>query len=373
MAYTEPFDSVAADGKPSKVEKRAAVEPRSGNNVTLQQPSDGIRTTLILTRSDIEGLVSMSDVIAAVETAHADVARGTASQPSPTGLSLASSSAKFLMMPSLADRQGLAAVKLLADIPDNRTRELPVQRSILILVWQATGACAAIIHGQIPTRIRTAAASAVATRHLARPDSRILGLIGAGDLAVEHVNAMMQVRPIERVLVWSRNPATIVRFTARVKLNFPGLQIESATSPREVVEGSDVVCTLTPSREPVVEGAWFKPGLHINAVGAPPRADHREVDFAGMARARVFLDSIGTAMHNSGDILLALADGAITKDQVATELGQIITGSVQGRTSRDDVTLYNSVGIGIQDLAIGGLILDRARQKGVGLEIDLSA
>ena len=133
---------------------------------------------------------------AAVEAAQGDVARGTASQPSPTALELASSSAKFLMMPSLADRQGLASVKLLADIPDNRMRELPVQRSVLILVWQATGACAAIIHGQIPTRIRTAAASAVATRHLARPDSRILGLIGAGDLAVEHVNAIMQVRPI---------------------------------------------------------------------------------------------------------------------------------------------------------------------------------
>jgi alanine dehydrogenase len=343
------------------------------NNETLGQSPDGMRTTLVLSRSDIDGLVSMSDVIAAVEAAHGDVARGTASQPSPTALSLASSSAKFLMMPSLADRQGLASVKLLADIPGNKVRELPVQRSVLILVSQATGACAAIIHGQIPTRIRTAAASAVATRHLARPDSRVLGLIGAGDLAVEHVSALLQVRQIERVLVWSRNPATVFRFTAQVKLNFPGLAIDSATSPREVVEGSDIVCTLTPSREPVVEGAWFKPGLHINAVGAPPRADHREIDSAGLARARVFLDSLGTAMHESGDILLALADRAITKDQVATELGQVITGAVPGRTSRDDVTLYNSVGIGIQDLAIGGLILERARQKGVGLKIDLGA
>jgi ornithine cyclodeaminase/alanine dehydrogenase len=276
-------------------------------------------------------------------------------------------------MPSLADRQGLAAVKLLADIPDNKERELPVQRSVLVLVWQATGACAAIIHGQIPTRIRTAAASAVATRHLSRPDSRVLGLIGAGDLAVEHVNAMMQVRPIERVLVWSRNPATVARFAARVKLTFPDLAIDRAASPRAVVEGSDIVCTLTPSREPVVEGAWFKPGLHINAVGAPPRADHREIDSAGLARARVFLDSLGTAMHESGDVLLALADAAITKEQVATELGQVIAGVVPGRTARDDVTLYKSVGIGIQDLAIGGLLLERARQKGVGLEIDLGA
>jgi len=354
-------------------EKGIAMGLNPGNSETFGHCRNGVRTTLILSRSDIAGLVSMSDVIAAVETAQGDVARGTASQPSPTAMSLASSSAKFLTMPSLADRQGLASVKLLADIPGNKERELPVQRSVLILVSQATGACAAIIHGQIPTRLRTAAASAVATQHLARPDCRILGLIGAGDLAVEHVNALLQVRQIDRVLVWSRNPATVCRFTAQVKLNFPGLAVVSAASPREVVEGSDIVCTVTPSREPIVEGAWFKPGLHVNAVGAPPRGDHREIDSAGLAKARVFLDSLGTAMHESGDILLALADGAITEGHVGTELGQVIAGTVPGRISREDVTLYNSVGIGIQDLAIGGLILDRARQKGVGLEIDLGA
>ena len=136
---------------------------------------------------------------------------------------------------------------------------------------------------------------------------------------------------------------------------------------------SDIVCTLTPSREPIVEGAWFKPGLHVNAVGAPPRPDHREIDSAGMARARVFLDSIATAMHDSGDVLLAIADGAITKNQVATELGDVINGAAPGRTSREDITLYNSVGIAMQDLAIGSLLLARARQKGVGLEIDLGA
>ena len=135
-----------------------------------------------------------------------------------------------------------------------------------------------------------------------------------------------------------RNPATVVGFAARIKLNFPGLEIESAASPRAVVEGSDVVCTLTPSREPIVEGAWFKPGLHINAVGAPPRADHREIDSAGLARARVVLDSVGTAMHESGDVLLALADGAITKDQVLTELGQVIIGAAPGRAPRYDET-----------------------------------
>jgi ornithine cyclodeaminase/alanine dehydrogenase len=331
------------------------------------------RTTLVLSRSDVEGLVTMAEVIAAVETAHADVSTGIAAQPAAVALSLASSPAAFLAMPALADRQGLAVVKLLADIPGNAARNLPVQRSVVVLVSQATGAPTAIIHGQIPTRIRTAAASAVATRHLARPDSRVLGLIGAGDLAVEHVRAVVEVRPIERVLVWSRTAATLSRFSERIRRDFPGLAVEGASSPREVFASSDVVCTLTPSREPIVEGAWFKPGLHVNAVGAPPRPDHREIDSAGMARARVFLDSIEMAMHDSGDVLLALADGAITREHVATELGDVITGAAPGRTSRDDITLYNSVGLAIQDLAIGNLLLARARQHGVGQEIDLAA
>ena len=336
-------------------------------------PTPSPRPMLVLSRTDSEGLVTMAEVIALVETAHADLSASTAAQPAAVALSLASGSSVFLAMPALADRQGLAVVKLLADIPTNAARKLPVQRSVVALVSQETGACEAIIHGQIPTRLRTAAASAVATKHLSRADSRVLGLIGAGALAVEHVRAIMEVRPIERVLVWSRTGATVSRFIEQVGRDFPDLKIESADSPKEIFAVSDIVCTLTPSRDPIVEGAWFKPGQHINAVGAPPRPDHREIDSAGMAAAKIFLDSAEMAMHDSGDLLLALADGSITHEQVRPELGDVITGAAAGRTSADDITLYNSVGLAIQDLAICSLILERARQKGVGQEIDFNA
>lgn len=329
-------------------------------------------TTLLLSRSDIQGLVTMAEVVAAVEAAHADVSAGSAAQPAAIALSLPSSSAAFLAMPALADRQGLAVVKLLADIPGNAARSLPVQRSVIVLVSQATGAPAAIMHGQIPTRIRTAAASAVASRHLSRPDSRVLGLVGAGALAVEHVRSHLEVRPIERVIVWSRTSATVYRFMEQIAADFPNLIVDHAASPAAVFAEADIVCTLTPSREPVVEGAWFRPGQHVNAVGAPPRPDHREIDSAGMARARVFLDSVDMAMHDSGDLLLAIADGAITREEAATELGDVITGASTGRTSPDEITLFNSVGLAIQDLAIGGLLIERAREKGVGQEINLA-
>jgi alanine dehydrogenase len=328
--------------------------------------------TLILSRSQVEGLVTMAEVIEAVEAAHADMSRGTAAQPSPGAMSRPSGSEAFLTMTALADRQGLAAVKLLADVPDNAARGLPTQRSVLMLVSKETGFCEAILHGQIPTRIRTAAASAVATRHLARPDSRVLGLIGAGDLAVEHVRALTHVRPFERVVFWTRNPETAARFARRIAEAHPGLDVAAMASPRAVFEGADVVCTLTPSRDPVVEGAWFRPGQHVNAVGAPPRPDHREIDSAGMARARVFLDSKATAMHESGDLLLAIAEDAITASDVGPEIGDVITGAAPGRTSPDEITLYNSVGVAMQDIAIGGLLLAKAREVGVGLEVDLA-
>ncbi len=331
------------------------------------------RTTLVLSRSEIEGLVTQAEVIEAVEAAHADMANGVAAQPAAVAMTLPNSTGTFLAMPALASRQGLAVVKLLADIPDNTARNLPMQRSVALLVSQETGAPIAIFHGQIPTRIRTAAASAVATKHLSRPNSRVLGLIGAGDLAVEHVRAIREVRSIEHVVVWSRTTATVARFIERVGKNFPELVLEAAGSPQEVFAQADIVCTLTPSRDAYVEGAWFKPGQHINAVGAPPRPDHREIDSAGMARARVFLDSVPMAMHDSGDLLLAIADGAITMEQASTEIGDVIAGTASGRASPDDITLFNSVGLAIQDLAIGNLLVARAREKGIGKEIDLAA
>ena len=327
--------------------------------------------TLLLTRSDIDGLVSMADVIEVVELAHADMSQGKSFQPVPTALELPSGSGLFLPMAALADRQGLAAVKFLADIPDNPERGLPIQRSVVVLLSHTTGECEAIIDGQILTRQRTAATSAVAARYLARGDSSVLGLVGAGKLAVEHVRALCEVLPIQRVLVWSRSEATIARFMKDVIERLDSVEVEVLGSPRDVVARSDVVCTLTPAREPVVEGSWFVPGLHINAVGAPPRADHREIDSAGMARAKVFVDSVATAIQKSGDVRIPLAEGVITEDHIRWELGDVIAGSSPGRTGNDDITLFNSVGIAIQDLALGSLLVERARVARVGIELDL--
>lgn len=330
--------------------------------------------TLFLSAADVDDLLSTKEVIDAVEQAHADLATGLATQPPVTTLDATDpdgagpgSGARFLPMTAISNRHQLAVVKFMADVPGNRGRGLPTQRSMIMVTSTATGECVAVIDGKFPTRDRTAAASAVASRHLARPDSSVLGLVGAGQLAVEHVAYVCAVLPIEQVVVWSRSPATLEAF--RTQVAGEGLPVTVADTPQDVVAAADVVCTLTPSREPIVKGAWFRPGQHINAVGAPPRPDHREIDSAGLAGATVVVDDHHISIGKSGDSVLALVDGAITTDHLSTELGQVITGQKPGRTSDDQITLYNSVGVAIQDLAIARLLIDRANEWGRGQRV----
>ena len=326
--------------------------------------------TLILKASELQALADMPGTIAAVERVFAGLSRGTAVQPAPDSLLLPSSDARFLPMAALSGAEELAAVKLLADIPANRESGLPTQRSTIMLVSQLTGETLAILDGKVPTRVRTAAASAVATKLLARPGSTTLGLVGAGALAVAHMEAMLAVLPIENVVVWSRSADTVTAFCGEVSHH--GLNITRVSSVQEVVEAADVLCTLTPAVEPLVKGEWFKPGLHVNAVGSRPRADHREIDSEGMVRARVFVDSLATARAKSGGLIIPVTEGVMSFEDVEAELGDVAAGTRAGRLGDEDVTLFNSVGIGLQDLAIGRLLYDAALSQGIGTHVELN-
>jgi ornithine cyclodeaminase/alanine dehydrogenase len=147
---------------------------------------------------------------------------------------------------------------------------------------------------------------------------------------------------------------------------------EVVDTPEQVVSSSDILCTLTPSRTPVVRGAWFRPGLHVNAVGSPPRRDYREIDTEGICRSRVVVDSFRAACQSSGDVLIPLAEGAISETHFGDELGQIIIRERPARTDADEITLYNSTGIGVQDIVTARLVVASARRAGLGTEIALS-
>ena len=324
---------------------------------------------LILTRSDIEPLLSMPAVIEAVQRAHADLALGRATQPDRHPAAVPDSDAVLVPMTAVLGPARIAGVKLLADVPANPAG--PRQQSTIVVVNPRTGTCEAFLHGEAITRYRTAATSAVATRLLSRPESSTLGLIGAGAQATAHLDAIRHVRPIDRVLVWSRTTDSARAFAERHSQ--PGLSIEVVDQPRDVVAGADILCTLTPAVQPIVRGAWFPAGLHVNAVGAPPRPDHREIDTDAVLRAYLVVDTIHTAVHESGAIVIPLATGELQAEQVTVELGAVLTGARPGRTSPDQITLFNSVGLPIQDLATARLVIDAANARNAGLHIDLTA
>lgn len=328
--------------------------------------------TLLLTAADIAALIADVDVVKAVETIHADLGVGCMIQPAPVSLGSDGDDAVFLPMAARSDRLGLAAVRLMADIPANASRDLPSQRSTLLVSSVDTGECVAVLDGALITRYRTAAASVVATRLLARSDARTLGLVGAGNLAVRHAIAFGAEADIRQFTVWSRSAATGARF-----LELAGPQIASrsvvAPDPLSVVESSDIICTLTPSVQPVVRGEWLQPGQHVNAVGARPRPTHRELDGTAMARGVIVVDSAPTAMAKSGDLLEAMREGAVRHDAPLRELGSIVVGRAPGRTSRDEITIYDSVGIAAQDLAVGAAIIDLALDRGTGQRVTFPA
>lgn len=324
---------------------------------------------LIISRSLATELLTLPDVLRAVETAHAELASGAAVQAARQNLDLPDTDLLLVPMLAASTTYQTAGLKLLVDAPSNPGRGAPRQQSTILLIDPATGRCEAVIDGAAVTLFRTAAASAIATKHLANPDAETLGLIGAGNQARAHVAAIRLVRPIRRVLVWSRSLATAQRLVSQIEAD--GLAVEISPEPQAVLAAADIVCTLTPSRDPIVHGRWLRAGQHINVVGAPPRPTHREVDEAAVARSRIVVDDRHVAMAESGALRVALESGAITEDALDTELGDVITGTRPGRRSRDDITLYNSVGIGIQDVVTARLVLDAAAKHQLGTEIGL--
>ena len=322
---------------------------------------------LIISRSVADELLTFEDVLPAVEAAHAELVSGRAAQALRPNLDVPGTDLLLVPMVAASTTYQTAGLKLLVDAPSNPGRGAPRQQSTILLIDPATGRCEAVLDGAAVTLFRTAAASAVATKHLANPDAQTLGLIGAGKQALAHLAAIRLVRPIQRVVVWSRTEATAQRLAAEID----GLPVEVAPDPEAVVAAADIVCTLTPSHDPIVRGAWLRPGQHLNIVGAPPRDTDREVDEQVVARSRVVVDDRHVALAESGALRAALSAGVVTEAALGTELGEVIAGTRPGRQAREDITLYNSVGVGIQDVVTARIVLDAAAKQHLGTEVGL--
>jgi len=291
-----------------------------------------------LEESTVGRLLSMEEVIPAMERALADFSSGTVVQPVRTMLPVAEHQGFLGLMPAYTG--SALGAKLVAFYPRNTS--VPTHHATILLFEPETGEPLVTMDGRLITEVRTAAVSAVATNHLARAAASVLAIIGSGMQARSHLDALRLVREFREVRVWS--PRRAAAFAEEHG-------VDAAASAEEAVRGADVVVTATTSPTPVLSGEWLSPGAHINAVGAP-RPDWRELDDEVLRRAKVYVDSREAAMKESGDVIAAR--------EVLAEIGEVISGAEQGRRSAEEVTLFKSLGLAVEDVATAELVYRNA-------------
>lgn len=303
----------------------------------------------VVTQADVPALLPMDECVEVMAEALKTLARGDAVLPLRSLMRLPDRPGLLGLMPAYLGAPAIMGLKVVSVMPQNHGTPYDSHQGAVLLFEVEHGRLLAVVDGSSVTAIRTAAVSGVATRALAREDAGDLAILGSGVQAVSHLEAMKAVRPLRRVRVWSRDAGRAREFAGRESAHH-GLPIEVAQSARAAVEGADLVCTTTSSREPVIEGAWLAPGVHINAVGACFK-DTRELDTAAVSGARLVVDRRESALNESGDFLIARSEGAIGDDHIVGELGEVLLGRVPGRRTPDERTLFKSLGIAIEDLA----------------------
>jgi alanine dehydrogenase len=326
------------------------------------------RKTLILSRTDMMGLVTPAEYVACVEQAYRMHGEGRYYMDPKGHIVLDQYPGEWEAMPSYIEEPEAAACKWVSIRERNRAQfDLPTVFSILIYTHPETGFPLAICDGSYHTVMRTGAAAAVSAKWLARTDSKVLAIVGAGNMAEGALETCETVFDWEEVRVWSRSQSTLDEFRQRMEPviddRYP---LRASLDVERVVSGADVVVTVTPAREPIVRDEWIAEGTHIAAVGADKGGD-QELDAAILQRARVFVDDIRQC-RTDGEINVPLAAGLISEDDLAGEIGQVVAGHTPGRTSDTEITVFDSTGIALQDSATVPLEYERAVTAGVGIE-----
>jgi len=325
---------------------------------------------LVLSAADLSALVEIPALIAALERGFAAYSAGNVQQPLRVSLDLEQRGGLMLVMPAAVESIHAVGVKVVTVYPGNRAVGLPTIHATYLLVDPADGSVLALLDGTYLTGIRTACASAVATHYLARPDSEVLLIFGTGVQAVHHLRAMPAVLPrLREVWVCGRTMARAEEFVAAHAAPH-GIRLQAVPPARSVLAEADVIVTATTAKEPLFPGEWLRPGMHINAVGAF-QPTHRELDAVAVSRAVRYVDTRAGAEVEAGDLLMAVAEGVLGPGQLGHELGEVILGRVQGRTSREEITLFKSVGAAFEDAVVAQYFYQRARRGGIGQSVHL--
>ncbi|HKV46244.1 MAG TPA: ornithine cyclodeaminase family protein [bacterium] len=325
--------------------------------------------TLLLKESDLRRLLTMRDLVPLMERALAAFSGGAVVQPVRTTIPVDAHNGLLALMPAYLHDQGALGFKEVTFYPGNAARGLPTHLASILLHDPSTGALLAMMDGRLITEMRTAAVSAAATKHLARRGASVVAFLGAGVQARSHLEALREVCAPRVVRVWTRTMAHAGAFAREVAERY-GVDATAAGSAEEAVRDAEIVCTMTSSTVPVLRGRWLAPGAHVNAVGAP-RPDWRELDTAAVAQAGLFVDSRAAAAVEAGDVLGPIREGAITPGHILAEIGEVFSGRHPGRSGADQITLFKSLGLAVEDVATAQFAYERAREQKIGEEFGL--
>ncbi len=325
--------------------------------------------TLIVNQKQVEDLLPMPACIDVMQQVFTALARGEATMPLRTLMWLPDKSGLLASMPAHLPKINAIGLKAITVFPGNEGTEFDSHIGVVLLFGARHGELLAIMDATSITAIRTAAVSGFATKLLAREEAGDLAILGSGTQARTHLAAMVAVRQIRRVRVWSRHPENAGRFAERESKRY-GMKIEAMPSARAAVEDADIICTTTSSREPVLMGEFIAAGAHLNVVGASIAAA-REVDTLAMKKSRLYCDKRESLVNEAGDFIIPQKEGAVGDDHIVGELGDVVSGKVAGRKSSEEITLFKSLGLAIEDLASAQFIYDQAANNKIGTWIEL--
>jgi ornithine cyclodeaminase/alanine dehydrogenase-like protein (mu-crystallin family) len=310
----------------------------------------------------VDEVLSLSEAIELVALAMKELSAGFVNAPERAGI-VVSPEGKMVLMPGSMPRIQRFGVKTLSLMSSASKRGLPSHQGVMLLFDCQSGRPLCAIDSHAITGLRTAAATAVATRGLARADARRVAILGCGSLAKLHIEALLQVRAVEDIRIWSRTPGRAQSFAEEVAGLFAA-KIHAAGTAREAVDGADIICTLTGSDTPVLEGKWLSPGQHLNLVGASTRAS-REVDDEAVVRGYYIADCRSHALQQAGELRHAMEGGYVTEEHIAGEIGEILNGTKPGRSDPSMITIYKSLGHVAQDIRVADALfsrLDRSKE-----------
>jgi len=321
----------------------------------------------LLSTTDVEKLINMKEAIDLMRSVFSEVARNRVTLPKRTVIELSNKTNAVLFMPAYMHSTGGIGVKIVSVFPDNVSKNVPIIMAQIVLVNPDTGAIICIMDGAFVTALRTGAVSGVATDILSCRDAKKLGIFGAGVQAKTQIEAILEVRKIGHVNIYDINTASARKLAIEMnRKNDYTCQFQAVESPDATVADADIVVTATTSKTPVFNGILLKPGTHINSIGSF-KPSVREVDNTTVRRARIFVDSTPHALEETGDLIIPIREGVISKGAIQADLSELVGGNKTGRKNAEEITFFKSVGMATEDVAVAQRIYAKAEENDLGI------